>query len=184
MDTAPSDDEDDTLEVLRLLAAANGDAEAVAWLMATVVPAIYAFVYPRVPNDDVAADIVQDVLLEGLRSVHNFRGRAPAASWFRTIARRSVARHWERERRSAETAARLNAVPKHQAAVHEWHADRDALIETLRRLAPLHRQALVLRYIDDLAVHDVAAALGRSEVQTQSLLQRARAQLRAELEES
>ncbi len=51
----------------------------------------------------------------------------------------------------------------------------------LAALSPEQRVALVLRYVDDLAVPDVARLLGRSVHATESLLARARAAMRAQL---
>jgi DNA-directed RNA polymerase specialized sigma24 family protein len=48
----------------------------------------------------------------------------------------------------------------------------------------LHRQVLVRKYLDDWSVADIAADLGRTAVQVQSLLQRARDGLRRELEDA
>jgi RNA polymerase sigma factor (sigma-70 family) len=61
-----------------------------------------------------------------------------------------------------------------------WQPDWDRLLdggkarETLARLAPQHRAALTLRYLDDLPVRKVAQHLGRSVHATESLLVRAR----------
>ncbi len=48
----------------------------------------------------------------------------------------------------------------------------------LASLTPEHRTALVLRYVDDLPVSDIARTLGRSVRATESLLVRARTALR------
>ena len=61
-------------------------------------------------------------------------------------------------------------------------AERDAVIRALGRLSADHRQVLVLKYLDGLPVMDIAEQIGRSRVQVQSLLQRARDALRVELE--
>lgn len=53
--------------------------------------------------------------------------------------------------------------------------------DALAVLPPDQRAALVLRYVDDLAVPDVARHLGRSIHATESLLARARTALRAHL---
>ncbi len=53
--------------------------------------------------------------------------------------------------------------------------------DALATLPPDQRAALVLRYVDDLAVPDVARHLGRSIHATESLLARARTALRAHL---
>ena len=45
---------------------------------------------------------------------------------------------------------------------------------TLARLGPAHRSALTLRYVDGLAVADVAATLGRTVHATEALLVRAK----------
>ena len=47
----------------------------------------------------------------------------------------------------------------------------------------MHRQVLVLKYLDDRSVEQIAEELGRTRVQVQSMLQRARAGLREELGE-
>jgi RNA polymerase sigma-70 factor (ECF subfamily) len=48
----------------------------------------------------------------------------------------------------------------------------------LAMLPPLYRAVLVLRYVDDLPVGEVAAVIGRDVGATNSLLARARGQLR------
>jgi RNA polymerase sigma-70 factor (ECF subfamily) len=49
---------------------------------------------------------------------------------------------------------------------------------TLAQLSPLHRAVLTLRYLDDLAVPDVAALVDRSVHATEGLLVRARGAFR------
>jgi RNA polymerase sigma factor (sigma-70 family) len=51
----------------------------------------------------------------------------------------------------------------------------------LGRLPVLHRQVLVLKYLDGRSVEEIAEELGRGRVQVQSLLQRARHGLRRQL---
>jgi RNA polymerase sigma-70 factor (ECF subfamily) len=58
---------------------------------------------------------------------------------------------------------------------------RDEVLAALARLPVLHRQVLVLKYLDGCSVEEISEALGKSRVQCQSLLQRAREGLRREL---
>ena len=58
---------------------------------------------------------------------------------------------------------------------------RDEVTRALGRLPAVHRQVLVLKYLDELSVQQIATQLGRTSVQVQSLLQRARDGLRSEL---
>ena len=59
---------------------------------------------------------------------------------------------------------------------------RDEIVRALGRLPAVHRQVLVMKYLDGLSVSAIADELGRSPVQVQSLLQRARDGLRRALE--
>jgi RNA polymerase sigma-70 factor (ECF subfamily) len=54
---------------------------------------------------------------------------------------------------------------------------------TLAELAPQHRGALTLRYLDGLPVREVATCLGRTEGATEQLLIRAKAAFRARYEQ-
>ena len=53
---------------------------------------------------------------------------------------------------------------------------------TPKRAVSTHRQVLVMKYLDELSVSQIADEMGRSPVQVQSLLQRARDGLRRALE--
>src|SRR3954471_7612253 len=99
---------DPSADVRRLRAAAGGDAHAVHWLLDEVAPTVFGFLYARVGGDrGVAEDLLQETLLEVVRSAADFRGDAAVTTWMCAIARRRLARHYERERRVAVTESRL-----------------------------------------------------------------------------
>ncbi|HET9075624.1 MAG TPA: sigma-70 family RNA polymerase sigma factor [Acidimicrobiales bacterium] len=157
---------------------------AVRRFLDEVAPVVYGFIFARVGGDQpTAEDLLQDTLLEAVRSADNFRGDSALSTWMCTIARRRLARHYEAERR-AETARRGMYLLGGVAGQPEDDLDRrDQVIRALGQLSPSHRQALVLKYLDGYSVEQVADRLGRSPVQTQSLLQRAREALRRYLED-
>jgi RNA polymerase sigma-70 factor (ECF subfamily) len=170
-------------EVQALQAAAAGDAAAVRWLLDEVAPVVHGFLYARVGGDTaVAEDLLQETVIEAVRSASGFRGDAQLSTWMCAIARRRLARHYEAERKAEVGRSRLRVVA--EAALDEslQHAEqREEVARALGRLPALHRQVLVLKYLDELPVEEVAAQVGRSRVQVQSLLQRARDGLRREL---
>lgn len=167
----------------RLVAAAGGDRGALRWLLDEIAPVVYGFVFARVGgNQPAAEDIVQDTLVESLRGAANFRGEAALSSWMCAIARRRLARFYEAERRAEATEAglRLVAEESHPDGL-DVLATRDEVIRALGALPALHRQVLVLKYLDELSVEEIAEQLDRTRVQVQSLLQRARDGLRRHL---
>ena len=160
--------------------------DAVRRLLDEVAPVVYGFLYARVGGHAATAeDLLQDTLLEAVRSAGSYRGEASLSTWMCAIARRRLARHYEAERR-AETARRgLHALPEAgEEPALELAEQRDEVIRALGQLSPLHRQVLVLKYLDGCTVGQIASQLDRKPVQVQSLLQRARDGLRRQLEES
>jgi RNA polymerase sigma-70 factor (ECF subfamily) len=170
-------------DVALLAAAAAGDGSAVRALLDATGSAVYGFVFARVGGDAAAAeDIVQEIYIQAMRSAHTFRGEAAVKTWLCTIARRRIARHFEAERK-AEVARRGISLVGEAPTDDDEVERRDEVVRALGRLPAVHRQVLVLKYMDDLTVEQIAAELGRTHVQVQSLLQRARASLRGVLEE-
>jgi len=168
-----------------LVRAAAGEVDAARELLDEVGATLYGFVFARVGGHVGAAeDLIQETLLEACRSAHTYRGESSRSTWICAIARRRIARYYEKERREEVARAGLSLVPTDDEpddlAITELE-DRDEVIRALGRLSVSHRQVLVLKYLDGRSVAEIADELGRSAVQVQSLLQRARENLRTEL---
>lgn len=173
-------------DVALLRAVAAGDPSAVRRLLDEVAPVVHGFIYARVGGDSAAAeDLLQDTLIEAVRSSGTFRGDSALSTWLCAIARRRLARHYESERKAEAARHGLTIVAERAqpSPDDEMVEQRDQVARALGRIPALHRQVLVLKYLDGMRVDEIAVELGRNHVQVQSLLQRARDGLRRELEE-
>jgi RNA polymerase sigma-70 factor (ECF subfamily) len=171
-------------EAQLLAAAAAGEHEALRWLLDDVAPIVYGFLYARVGGDEATAeDLLQETLLEAVRGAAAFRGDSAVSTWLCAIARRRLARYYETERRAEVARGSLRLVDTHAAA--GLGADlverQDEVVRALGRLPALQRQVLVLKYLEEMSVEDIAGQVSRSRVQVQSLLQRGREGLRRQL---
>ena len=170
-----------------LVAAAAGDHDALRWLLDEAAPIVYGFVYARVGGDEAAAeDLLQETLMEAVKGASNFRGDASASTWMCAIARRRLGRYYESERRAEVARRSLRVVDDARdsdevAGTAELVERQDEVVRALGRLPALQRQVLVMKYLEDMPVQDIAAVVKRSRVQVQSLLQRGRDGLRREL---
>jgi RNA polymerase sigma-70 factor, ECF subfamily len=155
-------------------------ADSVRTLVDDYLPRVYGFVLARVAGSQAAAeDLVQETLLDAMRSSSTYRGEASLTTWLCQIARSRVARFFERERRDEVVVRRINLA----SDVGDQIIDvRDEVLEALAGLPPLHRQVLVLKYLDGRSVQDIAGMTDRTTVQIQSLLQRARDGFRRSME--
>jgi RNA polymerase sigma-70 factor (ECF subfamily) len=166
--------------------AAAGDPEAVRRVLDQTSAVVYGFVLARLAGDEeTAADVVQETYLQAMRSAGSFRAEAALSTWLCAIARHVLARHYARERREERVRSGLVAVGQAEPVSGgeiDAAESRQQLMAALSRLPVVHRQVLVLKYLDGRSVEEIAVDLGRNRVQIQSLLQRAREGLRRELE--
>lgn len=139
------------------------------------LPDVYGYLYARSGRRrELAEDLTAETFLAAVDAVRT-KGRTELdVAWLIGVARHKLADHWRRE---ARDQAKLHAVIAQPTADDDpWddQLDRILAIETLDALAPHHRLALTLRYVDDLAVAEVARLVGRSTYATEALLVRAR----------
>lgn len=175
-------DPTDLAEHILLQRAASGDAAAARELLDTTGDIVYGFVFARVGGrEHEAEDITQSTYAEAIKSASGFRGDSALTTWLCAIARRQLARHYEKERSREVTESELRLVETTQLPA-EIETDSDVVI-ALGELNALHRRVLVLKYLDGFSVEEMATELNRTRTSIQSLLQRARQSLRDALKE-
>ena len=147
------------------------------------LPDVYGYLLSRCGSTVVAEDLTAETFLAAVTAVR--AGTAVlSVAWLIGIARHKLIDHWRACSREQRHLVTGYGVP---AAVEDpWDERLDALRaqQTLRGLAPQHRSVLVLRYLDDLSVPQVAAELGRTRHATEALIVRARAAFRRAYEGS
>lgn len=140
------------------------------------LPVVYGYFFKRCGGSrEVAADLAQETFLSALESLRSGAEVDSPMPWVVTIARRRLVDHIRRRSRPTLHAAE----DRDEVWVGPgWTSDREVrLVEALDRLADDRQLALVLRYVDDLSVREVAELMGKSVRATESLLVRARAAL-------
>lgn len=139
------------------------------------LPIVYGYFLNRCGgNRQLAEDLTQETFLSAMRSFKTQSIEAPIP-WIMSIARRRLVDHFRRQHRTARKRRRLEASLTAQTV--EIQVADPELVLALRKLPPLQQACLVLRYVDDLPVRDVAALVGKSVRATESLLSRGRASL-------
>jgi RNA polymerase sigma-70 factor (ECF subfamily) len=146
-----------------------------------------------------AEDVVQDAYLRAFRAFDGFRGDN-MRGWLLAIVRNVAWRALAVRRRNTN-----NVIPIEAAYAHAGDdapepmtiasdepsietrlieaGDRAVLTRALDAVAPLFREALVLREIEDMSYAEIATVLGVPQGTVMSRLSRARAELRARFRE-
>ncbi len=109
-----------------------------------------------------ADDLVQDALIATFSRHRRFESVAHAE---RYVRRAIATRYVDRVRKAASERRRTRATaPREAIADSTAQVDnRDAIDGALALLAPRVRACIVLRYLEDLSVHETAHALGLSD---------------------
>lgn len=118
-----------------------------------------------------ADELVQDTYLAVLKRIRAGVDEPVDVGWLIVSCRHRFLDQIKQDRRSR--ARERRAAPPEPTHDAQGHA-----IDALAEVPAEHRAALVLRYLDDLTVNDVARELNRSVRATESLLARARTSLR------
>ena len=159
----------------------RGHTEALAELYDATVATVYGYFLRRCGGRaNVGRDLTQETFLSAARQLRSGADVRSPSGWIMTIARRRLVDHHRRR----DVRRRVDP-PVDPACIPGWGAtDAEAkLVEALRGVSPDQRLALLLAYVDDLPVDDVAMLLDRSRSATESLLARARRSQAARYEE-
>ena len=171
------------MEGLTALGAAAGSWGAFADSYRSTMPAIYRYLYRGTAGDvHLAEELTQATFEIAARGYGQGRLEALEPAWLQSVARSRLIDHYRRTGRERSKLTRIAGRREcHPGPMGDHQAPES--LAALKVLEPQHRVALVLRYVDDLTVADVAGLLGKSVRATESLLVRARAALRVAYEE-
>ena len=131
------------------------------------------FVYWLCHDRSLTEDIVQETLLRAWRSLDSLREEGAARGWLLTIARRELARVFERKKVPTvglECAADHSSTEATASEDYDAHAMRRAIFE----LELLYREPLLLQMLFGYSVEEIGAQLQLSVPAVLTRLYRAR----------
>jgi RNA polymerase sigma-70 factor (ECF subfamily) len=169
-------------------AIASGDLRsALTLLMIRYGDSIYRFAHARTRDGYLADDIRQQVFLEAYRDLARFAGLSSVQTWLFGIARH---RCLDAMKARVRWDNRFKNDSPAEIEVDDHDPDRDldrsrmmgVLAACLARLAPVAREAVVLRYEEELSFDEIAAILGGRSGALQQRVSRALPVLRGYIE--
>jgi RNA polymerase sigma-70 factor, ECF subfamily len=155
-------------------AAVADQGAALLELYDAALPSVYGYLLARCGKPALAEDLTAETLLGAVDAIR--RRHAPLVSipWLIGIARHKLIDHWRREARLQRSMRAIGDDVAESEDPWDVHVDTLTAQAVLGKLAPQHRAALTLRYLDDLPVPEVAVLLDRTLHATEALLVRAR----------
>ncbi|MCM2420244.1 SigE family RNA polymerase sigma factor [Streptomyces sp. RKAG293] len=124
-----------------------------------------------------AQDVVQEAFVRGWSRRRQLDGNGAPEAWIRTVAWRLAVSRWRGRRRSDDAWQRHGGAQ----SVEGPGPEPVALVSALRELSPRQRRTVVLHYVCDLSVDQIAAETGVSSGTVKTHLHRGRAALAGHL---
>jgi RNA polymerase sigma-70 factor (ECF subfamily) len=140
------------------------------------LPRVYQYLLARCGHDvELAEELTQQTFVEAIGQRNRFDGRSDVITWLCAIGRHKLLDHYRRSGRDQQRHLRMVA-DLTDGGSDAWANNelRTGVEAGLAQLTGEQRIVLVLRYLDQLPVRDIASSIGRSEKATESLLSRAR----------
>jgi RNA polymerase sigma-70 factor (ECF subfamily) len=162
-----------------LVEAAQRDPAQFAELYGRNFHAVYAYVARRTANREEAEDLTSEVFHQALANLNRFEWRgAPFAAWLIRIAANAMADRWRlRARESGDPPIDELSDPSMEGIER-----RAALFQLVDRLPGDQRRVIVMRFVEQKSIREIAEDLKRTEGAIKQLQFRALEKLRASME--
>jgi RNA polymerase sigma-70 factor (ECF subfamily) len=169
--------------------AAQRDPAAFETLYRKYVAHIYSLALYETRDPHAAEDITEGVFLKALSGLSGFREQGEGEEstfkvWLYAIARNVISNERRRQRRHPEAPIELALdlrAPDDPAVAAEQKIELQRVWRAVDELSPERRQAVVLRFVNELSAREIGEVMGKSEGAVRVLIHRALVSVRARL---
>lgn len=146
--------------------AKDGEVEAFGLLYDHYLPKIYRFVLLKVSYREEAEDLAHQTFLKAWENISQYDLRGYSfGSWLYQIARNATIDYYRKSRPqvSIEAAAELPFEGDFLQQSIDSKIEWTKLTEGIKKLKDTEQDVLIMRFVQDLSLKDVAEILGKSE---------------------
>ena len=172
-------------EQLPVADARAGDADAWAALFQRYRLPLYVYVFELVRDEQTSLDLVQETFLNAFRHRGSLRDDEKFGSWLFGIAHQKCIQAWRRRDREAEFGEQVE-LPASDDTPDELlirEEQEEEFMKLLEKLPVAQRSAILLHYVEEFSLEEIARITGANTGTVKSRLHYAKRALRKLLEE-
>jgi RNA polymerase sigma-70 factor (ECF subfamily) len=143
---------------------------------------LYAYVFELVREEQPSLDIVQETFISAVRHIGRLREDAKFGGWLFGIAHQKCIQLWRKQRKQVEAMEELAGgemiFEESPSQVLLRKEQEGEFMKLLEQLAPVHRSVLLLFFIEDFSLEEIAGITGTSVGTVKSRLHYAKKALR------
>ena len=174
-------------EQLPVAQARSGEPTAWDTLFRRYQLPLYVYVFELVRDEQASLDIVQETFINAARHIGSLREDGKFGSWLFGIAHQKCIQRWRKQGREAaaleEFAASPAASEDDPAELLIREEQEAVLMKLLNRLPIAQRSALLLHFVEDFSLEEIAAVTGAALGTVKSRLHYAKKALKKLMEE-
>jgi RNA polymerase sigma-70 factor (ECF subfamily) len=165
-----------------LIEAAQKDPARFAELYEINFERVYAYVVKRVHDRTETEDLTSEVFHQALANLERFEWRGiPFAAWLFRIASNLISDRWHRSGREVADDAAIESAPASSTEIEEVER-RATLFRLVESLPDDQQRVVVLRFVEQKSIKEVAREIRKTEGAVKQLQFRALSSLRARME--
>lgn len=155
-----------------------GDPQAVRQWFAEYHDRLLNFIAKKVSNDKDAEELTQETFMNCLKHLPLYRGEGKIFTWMCGIAHHEVADYYRKKyaKKALQTLPLADFLA--ETKVENAHEVAEKVQQVLKRMRDEYRELLLLKYIDNKKVKEIALELGRTVKSVEADLFRAREEFR------
>lgn len=151
-------------EQLPVRQARNGQAAAWDTLFRRYQLPLFTYVFELLHDREAGMDVVQETFASAARNIRGLREDAKFASWLFSIAHQKCLQRW-RKKRPDEVPIESESADFADDASNpsDWlirQEDEAEFMKALQRLSPVHRSAILLYFVEEFSLEEMAAITG------------------------
>lgn len=149
--------------------------------------AIYRFIYFKTSDSDIAQDLLSEVFLKSWKALTDPSAKEVKhlKAFLYVVARNTVNDYYRsatvRKESALETLAEMPQVLPQSEKIHD-KIEAEQVLKVIKTLKDSYQEVLLLRYIDELSLNEIAQVLKKTPVAARVLLHRAHQALKREYE--
>lgn len=151
-------------EQLPVEKARAGDPDAWDVLFRRYQLPLFAYVQELVRNEQASLDIVQEAFINAARHIASLRSNAKFGSWLFGIARQKVVQRWRKPDRTTPLDETRESEPFNDVdSPSDWlirQEEEEAFMKQLDQLPVAQRDVLLLHFLEDFSLEEIAGITG------------------------
>jgi RNA polymerase sigma-70 factor (ECF subfamily) len=160
-----------------------GDRGAFAEILSVCQPRLRAYLHKMLPGSQDVDDVAQDVWADVFRDLSSLTNPGSFLPWLYRVAHNRAARLMRAPRPPTASWDDLTEIGEADESLEFTAEDAQAVHDALARLTDVHREVLLLRFLEDMSYEDISVVLQCPVGTVRSRIHHAKAALRQILED-